>query len=289
MQVLSRASLAKPLSAGRQSRSRAASRFVVRAEEEKAPAPAPAAEETAVEAAEAPAPPPVKAERDPNSLMFGGIGASKQSLAYLDGSLPGDKGFDPLGLSDPDGAAVLVSPGWLAYAEVIHARWAMIASAGVVVPEALGKMGIIPAETGLVWFKSGVIPPLGEYSYWADPYTLFFGMITLMGFAEMRRLGDYRNPGSMSEQWFYGIESIFAGSGNPSYPGGQFFNAVNLDSPVMKEREIKNGRLAMISMVGYWLQAIVTGEGPVENLVSHVADPLGSNFFSSLSAIGGSF
>ena len=30
--------------------------------------------------------------------------SSPQSLSYLDGSLPGDFGFDPLGLSDPEGA-----------------------------------------------------------------------------------------------------------------------------------------------------------------------------------------
>jgi len=266
----SRASFAAPTAA----RS-GATRFVVRAADEK--------EETAVEAAADEPTAVVKKERDPNTLMFGGIGASKASLAYLDGSLPGDRGFDPLGIADPEGAAVLVSPGWLSYAELIHARWAMIASAGVVAPEALGKMGIIPESTGLVWFRSGVIPPLGEYTYWADAYTLFFGMITLMGFAEIRRLMDYRNPGCMDKQWFYGMEGIFAGSGNPSYPGGQFFNFFNLGSDnmdKMKEREVKNGRLAMISMVGYWLQAIVTGEGPVQNLVDHVADPLGANMLN---------
>lgn len=28
----------------------------------------------------------------------------------------------------------------------------------------------------------------------------------------------------MGEQYFLGLEAIFKGSGNPSYPGGQFFN-----------------------------------------------------------------
>ena len=32
----------------------------------------------------------------------------------------------------------------------------------------------------------------------------------------------------MSEQYFLGLEYIFKGSGNPSYPGGQFFNMFNL-------------------------------------------------------------
>lgn len=40
---------------------------------------------------------------------------SEQALSYLDGSLPGDFGFDPLGLMDPEGAGGFVTPQWLAY------------------------------------------------------------------------------------------------------------------------------------------------------------------------------
>ncbi|MCI89343.1 chlorophyll a-b binding protein 3 chloroplastic-like, partial [Trifolium medium] len=43
--------------------------------------------------------PPVKQGGADKPLWF----ASKQSLFYLDGSLLGDYGFDPLGLSDPEG------------------------------------------------------------------------------------------------------------------------------------------------------------------------------------------
>lgn len=36
-----------------------------------------------------------------------------------------------------------------------------------------------------------MIPPLGAYSYWADPYTLFVLEVVLLGFAEYRRAQDY--------------------------------------------------------------------------------------------------
>lgn len=99
--------------------------------------------------------------------------ASEQSLGYLDGTLPGDFGFDPLGLSDPEakpdaGAGEgFISPSWLAYAEVYHCRWAMLGAAGCIFPEIFAKLNIIPQTPAEVtWFRAGVIPPAGSYTYW---------------------------------------------------------------------------------------------------------------------------
>merc|ERR1719359_2064165 len=101
--------------------------------------------------------------RDKQLLWF----ATDRSLSYLDGSLPGDFGFDPLGVYDPEGKAYALAPSWLNYAEVIHARWAMLGSVGCLAPELLGKAGVIPAATAIPWFKSGFIPPAGSYGqYW---------------------------------------------------------------------------------------------------------------------------
>lgn len=49
---------------------------------------------------------------------------------YLDGSLPGDYGFDPLGLgADKEWLA------WFQQAELMHCRWAMIGAAGILLPD----------------------------------------------------------------------------------------------------------------------------------------------------------
>lgn len=214
--------------------------------------------------------------------------ASDQSLSYLNGSLPGDYGFDPLGLSDPEGAGGFITPEWLSYSEVIHGRWAMLGAAGCIAPEVLSAMGLIP-QTGdeAVWFRSGVIPPAGSYDkYWVDPYTLFFVEVVLMQFAELKRYQDFRYPGSQGKQYFLGMEAAFNGSGNPAYPGGQFFNMFNLGKTEaamneLKLKEIKNGRLAMLAMFGYGAQAVMTQKGPFANLVDHLADPVHNNMLGN--------
>ena len=42
-------------------------------------------------------------------------------------------------------------------------------------------------------------------------------------------------------------------------------------------KEIRSGRLAMLSKFGYYVQAAVTGQGPVENRASHIVDPFAVN------------
>lgn len=49
-------------------------------------------------------------------------------------------------------------------------------------------------------------------------------------------------------------------------------------------KEIKNGRLAMVSMLGFAAQAAVTGEGPYANWSKHVANPFGYNLLTILGA-----
>ncbi|MCO5547871.1 hypothetical protein L7F22_001323 [Adiantum nelumboides] len=188
--------------------------------------------------------------------------------AYLTGEVPGDYGFDPFGLSKK--AADFDK--YQAY-ELIHARWAMLGAAGFVIPEAFNKYG---ASCGpeAVWFKTGALLLDGgsiEYFGATVPINLAVAVIAevvLVGGAEYYRASNLQ-----------GFDRL--------HPGGPFDPLGLAKDPdqfaLLKVKEIKNGRLAMFSMLGFFLQAYVTGQGPVENLAAHLSDPFANNLLTVLS------
>eukprot|EP00250_Pteridium_aquilinum_P015364 c22542_g2_i1 orf=316-870(+) len=124
------------------------------------------------------------------------------SPPYLDGSLAGDNGFDPLGLGEnPENLK------WFVQAELQNGRWAMLGVAGILIPELLTKVGVLSVPA---WYDAG------KAEYFAPASTLFVIEFILFHYVEVRRWQDIKNPGSVNADPFN--PSLTLPPGEVGYP-----------------------------------------------------------------------
>mmetsp|Transcript_19798 Transcript_19798/g.37782 ORF Transcript_19798/g.37782 Transcript_19798/m.37782 type:complete len:233 (-) Transcript_19798:311-1009(-) len=168
--------------------------------------------------------------------------------AHLDGTMPGDFGFDPLGLgTNPDRLK------WYQEAELQNGRWAMMAVAGILGTSALG--------VGPVWYEAG------KADYALPTLALLSIQFPVMGMLETKRFEGFKATGMSGVM--------------DTYP----FDPAGMSSASMKVKEVKNGRLAMLAFVGFMVQALVTRAGPLDNLSAHMANPTGVNITTTVANI----
>ncbi|KAE9598738.1 hypothetical protein Lal_00022578 [Lupinus albus] len=206
-----------------------------------------------------------------------------QPPEWLDGSLVGDRGFDPLGFAKPaeylqydldsldqnlaknlageiigtrvETTEVKPTPfqpytevfGLQRFreCEVIHGRWAMLGALGALSVEAF---------TGVAWQDAGKVELVEGSSYFGLPLpfsitTLIWIEVLVIGYIEFQRNAELDPEKRL-------------------YPGGKFFDPLGLaNDPEEKDRlqlaEIKHSRLAMLVFLIFAIQAAVTGKGPI--------------------------
>ncbi|CAN8076962.1 unnamed protein product [Agarophyton chilense] len=156
--------------------------------------------------------------------------------AKLDGTMPGDVGFDPLGFSD------MFDLNFLREAEVKHGRICMLAIVGWVFPEAVYHL---PNE---MFSATNPLAAVGKVGW--------LPVIQILLFIAACEAGT-----SFKKVYEQKCED----------PGNYGFDPLNLaGTPEKKKRrqtsEIKNGRLAMIAIGGAIHHALLTNMGLLEQI-----------------------
>ena len=181
----------------------------------------------------------------------------RSTSVYLTGVYPGDYRWGTADLG-----ADHITLEQYRKAELIHARWALLDIMGCLAPEILANL-TGSQLSGPAWFQTGVeIFQEGSSNPSLIHDTRIFADLTcqvlLQGAADAYRANQAgrasKDPGLLPSSTF-----------NP------LGLADDLDS-LAEFKEVQKRRLAMFSMLGFSVQAIVTSEGLVGSWATHVAD-----------------
>merc|ERR1719171_340458 len=158
-------------------------------------------------------------EPEPEPVVLPAI----KTMKVGDGTLAGDMGFDPLGISKTADKLA-----WYREAEVKHARLAMLAAFGWPVSEITNFGNLLNADGRAPSLLNGGLENINVV-YWA-------AVIGLGVFAESKGLDKQ-----------YGKQQDYL-------PGMIGFDPLGADSPSMRNAEITNGRVAMVAITIYALE-----------------------------------
>ena len=194
-----------------------------------------------------------------NSFSFGKKGALKvPKPVYSVETIPG--ALEPLGIWDPLGFAAKADANTLKRyreAEITHGRVAMLAALGFLVGEA--------AEGSSFLFDAQVTGPAITHLSQV-PVPFWFTLATFIGAAEQKRaeLG-WVDPADVPVDQPGLLRNDYT-------PGDLGFDPLGLKPKdqkgfvAMRNKELQNGRLAMIASAGFMAQELVDGKGILEHL-----------------------
>jgi light-harvesting complex I chlorophyll a/b binding protein 1 len=186
----------------------------------------------------------------------------------LDGSLPGDVGFDPVGFSTADivsvfdkknvGGDTMSDLYWLREAELTHGRIAQLAVVGFIWPALYGSW---PGNEATNFDFPNPVEALDNV-----PGAAVIQIVAAMSWVELRRVALIQEQGASRVPGDLGIGQY--GTYNPL--------ELNFDDEKYAEiqlQEIKHCRLGMLGALGLWLQACNSGTDVVSQLGSAFAYP----------------
>ena len=194
--------------------------------------------------------------------------------ANLDGSLVGDVGFDPCGLSANPPAPFSLK--WYREAEIVHGRIAQLAVVGFLVPSFFHFAGNpdfgVPADAFAELNPYKALSTVPADGLWQ----IGFGILCVELYRIKRVIiGSDKEPGDLG---------LGQGGWNPFN-----FNYTPEEYKEKQLQEIKHGRLAMFGALGMLLQSKIAGVGVVQQLSGAFTLPSEREFITGPGALGDYF